>query len=158
MPDLLTHVLFAYALMTVAGHVWDWINGPFVAVGMAGALIPDVSKAYLVIDERWIEAWLGVPFEWYGLHTLGGVVVLSLAATLWFAESVRRHVFLALALGGGTHLLLDSFIKEPTGHSYAALWPITYHRIPSLGLYISTDLWPLFIAGLLAVVALATTR
>jgi hypothetical protein len=149
--DWLTHVLIAYTVVELAGYHWEWIDDGYVTVGMAGALIPDVSKAYLVLGERGIESSLGVPFEWYGLHTVGGLVVLALAATLWFAGGVRRRVFGLLLLGGGTHLVLDSFIKEPTGHSYAALWPLTYHRVPSLGLYISTDVWPVLVAGLLAV-------
>lgn len=157
-PDLLSHVLFAYALVTLLGLRWKWLEGGYVTLGMAGALVPDLSKAYLVIDEDAVEAALAAPFEWYGLHTLGGVLVVTALVSLWVEQGVRRRAFAVCAFGGGTHLLLDSFIAEPTGYSYAALWPLTYHRVPSIGLYISTDIWPLGVAVGVALLAFAVGR
>lgn len=158
MPDLLTHVLFAYATLTILSLRWSWLDGEHVTIGMVGALIPDLSKAYLLIDEESIEVLLGLPFEWYGIHTVGGVATIAALVALWCEREVMGRVLAAGVIGGLTHLLLDSFIKEPTGYSYAALWPLTYHRIPSAGLYISTDIWPIIVAGAIALFAATWTR
>lgn len=150
MPDLLTHVLFAYSFATLLGQRVHWIEREYVTLFMAGALIPDVSKAYLVVGEATVKSVIGQPFEWYGIHTLGGILVVSALVATWVDWDEVKPVLL-MAFGGGlSHLLLDSFIQEPTGYSYAALWPITYHRVPSAGLYISTDVWPVVAAACLA--------
>jgi|GEM_PF-1945190 hypothetical protein len=51
MPHLLRHILFSYRAVTLLLPRWPWVDDRYVTLGMAGALAPDVSKAYMVIRE-----------------------------------------------------------------------------------------------------------
>nr|WP_244209823.1 hypothetical protein [Haloarcula quadrata] len=62
MADLLTHLLAPYILLTVASWRVDWLDQRWVVVGMGGAAIPDLVKVGIVLNERVVEAFLGVPF------------------------------------------------------------------------------------------------
>jgi hypothetical protein len=150
MPDLLTHVLVGYILATALSVRYDWLTPEFVTVVMLGALVPDLSKIAIVVPGPRVEALIGIPFEWFAIHMLGGTLVaISIGALLTTTEH-RRRVFMLLALGAASHLLLDALLLKASGHSFAIFWPLTTYQPPTPGLYASFDRWPAVVALLLA--------
>lgn len=154
MPDLLAHALFAYAAATVARRHVDWLGPPFVTLTMVGAMVPDLSKAYLVVDDDPIEAVIGGPIEWLALHTGGGIVLSVVIGVALVATHHRRRA--AFTLGGGalSHVVLDLFLRTASGTApYAIFWPVTAYRPPTPGVYLSTQSWPTVVAATLAAAA-----
>ncbi len=125
---------------------------------MAGAFIPDMAKIDLLIDGNTIAAALGVPFSWFGIHTLGGSLIAVLIGVVAVATSERRRVAALLSLGAGTHLLADAMLVKASGQSYALFWPLTQYHPPTPGLYLSTDLWPSLVTAGLAMGAWLAVR
>lgn len=158
MPDLLAHVLLAYAVGLVLSRRYGWLSPAYVTVVMAGAMIPDLSKAALVVPGVRVEALLGVPFDWFALHTAGGVLLSILVGVTLVAPAERRRVFLLLALGAATHLFADALLLNPSGRSYPVLWPLTRYNPSTPGLYLSTEPGPTVVAGVAALVAWGLTR
>lgn len=152
MPDLLAHVFLAYAVCRVLSWRWEWLTTQYVTVGMVGALIPDITKIYLLAPNHVMERLLGIPFSWYSLGTGGGVLVSVLIGIVLAASEVRRPVGAALGVGAGSHLLADSLLLTPTGYSTQLLWPLSQVRTPSPGLYLSTQPEPMLLAGGVAAV------
>lgn len=150
MPDLLTHVLVAYVAATAASWRYGWLTPSYVTVAMMGAMIPDMTKIRLVLPGYRVESLLSVPFDWFALHTAGGSAVAVLVGTLLVPSRQRRRVFVLLALGAASHHLLDLLLINPSGYSYAVLWPLTGYQPPTPGLYLSTDRWPTLASGILA--------
>lgn len=153
MPDLLSHTFIAYTLCTLLALWYAWLTPQYVTVGMAGAFIPDIAKIDLVIDHALIGTLIGVPFDWFGIHTLGGAVVTALVGITLAASDQRRRVAVVLALGAGSHLVADALLLKASGHSYPLLWPLSGYHPPTPGLYLSTDLWPSAVTGGIALVA-----
>ncbi|KYH25076.1 hypothetical protein HAPAU_28970 [Halalkalicoccus paucihalophilus] len=158
MPDLLTHALVLYVVLTVASWRIEWLTPSFVTVGMMGAMIPDLTKIKLVVPSHRVESVLGVPFDWFALHTLGGSLVSVLIGAVLVPSRYRTRVFSLLALGATSHLLLDALLINPSGYSYALFWPLTGYHPPTPGLYLSTDRWPALAAGALAALVRLHTR
>jgi len=152
MPDLLAHAFIAYAVCRVLSWRWEWLTTEYVTVGMVGALIPDITKVYLVVPNHAMERLLGTPFSWYSLGTGGGVLVSVLIGVVLAASEVRRPVGVALGIGAGSHLLADSLLLTPTGYSTQLLWPLSQIRTPSPGLYLSTQPAPMVVTGVVAAV------
>lgn len=158
MPDLLTHVLVAYAVVTIGSWRYEAVTPSAVTVAMMGAMIPDLTKVALAAPSYRIEALLGVPFDWFALHTAGGSFVSVLIGTVLASRHNRTRVFLLLAFGAASHLLLDGFLVNPSGYSYAVFWPLTGYHPPTPGLYLSTDRWPALLAGTVAAMVWVITR
>lgn len=158
MPDLLAHALLAYAVCRGLAWRYTWLTSAHVTAGMAGAFIPDLAKVALVLPGTTIEGWLGLPFSWYGLHTLGGALVGVAVGAAVVADRDRRRVAALLAVGAASHLLADALLLTPTGRSYAVLWPLTRWHPPTPGLYLSTDPGPTLVAGAVALVMWAIHR
>ena len=158
MPDLLAHALIAYTIATVLSWRYEWLSRQYVTVAIAGAFIPDMMKMALVLPGPYVEEVIGLPFGWWGIHTLGGAVVAVLIGAVVVVPRERRRVAGLLALGAASHLLADALLIKPTGHSYAVLWPLTRYHPPTPGLYLSTQPWPMVVAGLVAIGAWAVTR
>ncbi len=152
MAELLTHVFVAYSLATVLSFRYAWITPKMVTIAMMGALIPDLSRISLLIDEAVITEALGIPISWFGFHTLGGSLVAILVGVALAQHDHRRHVFLLLALGACSHLLLDLFLYKPSGVSAPLLWPVFAEGLAIPGFYLSSDRWPAVTTGLLAVI------
>ncbi|WP_436932812.1 metal-dependent hydrolase [Halosimplex halobium] len=150
MPDLLTHVLIAYSVCLVLVHVCDWIRAPYITVAMAGALVPDLAKGNLILSRQLIHHWTGVPFSWSALHTTGGVVLSILVIVVLIEPPYRTRVGTLLALGAGSHLVLDVMLRSVTGQAFPIFWPLTGYEPPTPGLYLSTDPWPTAIALMIA--------
>lgn len=158
MPDLLTHALVMYSVATVASWRYEWITPSFVTVAMMGAMVPDMTKIRLVLPSPRVESLLGVPFDWFALHTLGGSVVAVLIGTVLVSRDQRTRVLSLLALGAASHLLLDALLVNPSGHSYAVFWPLSQYQPPTPGLYLSTDRWPAIVSGTIAAVVWGRRR
>lgn len=156
--DLLTHVLVAYVLATVLSWRVAAIGPPLVVAAMAGAVLPDLRKVYLVVPDDAVAATVGVPFSWAPLHRLGGVVVCLLLAAVLVDRHHRTRTVLLLALGALTHLVLDGLLAQPDGRVFEVFWPITTYGIPLEGYYVSYDVWPLAIALVAAVGVAAWSR
>lgn len=158
MPDLLAHVLLGYAVATLLSWRYDWLSPAYVTVAMAGAMIPDLAKADLLVPGGLVERALGVPFDWFALHTVGGVAVSVLVGAAVVRSDLRRRVAALLALGAATHLLADGLLVNPSGRSYAMLWPLTRWHPPTPGLYLSTQVEPTLAAGAGAAAVWLATR
>ncbi|WP_135303754.1 metal-dependent hydrolase [Haloarcula amylovorans] len=158
MPDLLTHVLLAYALATLLAYRHAWLTPAFVTLSMVGALVPDLDHISMIIPPTTVEALLGVPFAWGGLQTGGVVLLVILVGTVLVEPGERRRAFAMLALGASTHLFTDALIRVTDGRSQSVFWPLTRYQPPSPGLYLSTDIWPLVAATTLAAVAWYVVR
>lgn len=117
---------------------------------MLGALVPDLSKIAIVVPGPRVEALIGIPFEWFAIHMLGGTLVAISIGTLLTTTEHRRRVFMLLALGAASHLLLDALLLKASGHSFAVFWPLTTYQPPTPGLYASFDRWPAVVALVLA--------
>lgn len=158
MPDLLAHALLAYAVARILSWQSDWLTAPYVTACMAGAFIPDLAKAELVIPNAVVEHLFHVPFAWFGLHTGGAVLVSVLIGVLIVVPRERKRVFLLLALGAGTHLLADGLLRTPSGRSYAMFWPLMRYNPPTPGLYLSTQPEPTVVAAAVALAVWLATR
>lgn len=153
MPDLLSHAFIAFTLCTLLARRYGWLTSEYVTVGMAGAFIPDMAKVKLVVDGAAVGAALDLPFNWFGIHTLGGAVVSVLIGVVAVTREDRRRVLALLSLGAASHLLADALLFKASGRSYPLFWPLTQYHPPTPGLYLSTDLW---VAGATGAVAAAT--
>ena len=157
-PDLLAHALIGYTLATALRLRLSWLSSAYVTVCMAGALIPDTSKVYLVVPDGVVESMLGVPFSWYALHTVGGVVIAVLVGVVLVDRSERLRVVGLLSLGAVSHLVADGLLFTVSGYSKPMLWPVTRLSLPTPGLYLSTEPTPLVVAGAAAAVAWIVVR
>lgn len=151
MPDLLSHVLLAYALCAVVGVAAPWVDARYLTVAMAGALLPDLAKARLLWPNTLVRDLLGVPFSWAAIHSVGAVAVWVLLGAALVRRGVRARVAGLLALGGVSHLCADLLLRTATGYSpYPMLWPLSRSPPPTAGLFLSSDPWPLVGSALLA--------
>lgn len=153
MPDLLTHALLAYTLAVGLSYRYEWLTPAFVTVCMMGAFIPDLTKNRILWPSWQIEQWLGIPFDWTALHTVGGTFVSVLIGVVVVPAAYRKRVFGLLAVGAGSHLVLDSLLAFPAGRMKFVLWPLTTYRPVFEGLFVSSDRWPLVVAAVLAALA-----
>lgn len=158
MPDLLAHALIAYSLATSLSWRYEWLSPSYVTVAMAGAFIPDLTKISLLVSDSAIESMLGVPFDWFALHTLGGSLVSLAIGVVLVASSERRRVAALLGLGAASHLFADALLLNPSGRSYAVFWPLSYYHPPTPGLYLSTDPQPTIVAAAVAAVVFVAAR
>ena len=159
MAELLSHVLVAYVLFTAIGWVLEWLEPRWVVVGMVGALLPDLDRIGMVLDEYAIEQAFGIPFGWGAIHTLGGVLLLSAAGALLFdTAKTRRRGFVLLVAGGISHLVLDGVKRWADGANGAYLYPFSWWRNPTPGWYVSADRWVLVVAIACAIVVFLLDR
>jgi len=156
MPDLLTHVLIAYAVGVTA--VW-WTDSPdrYLPVFLVGAVAPDAMKATVLLDVT-VGTAAGVAYSFWALHTLGGVVVLSGIGAMTLVPEERRSGFGVLVCGGVSHLVLDLFVVRADGVAPPYLFPVTGWLPPAANLYTSTDLWTIPAALSLALAAWVMRR
>jgi hypothetical protein len=158
MADLFSHVLVAYVIFTVASWRVDWLTKRWVGIGMIGALLPDLSRIGLFVTDATIESILEVPFGIGAIHTLGGLILFAAIGSLVVADR-RRRAFGLLVAGGLSHLLADGLKVWADGAASAWLYPFSWYRHPTPGLYISSDPRVLAVVGSVALaVALVDRR
>ena len=151
MADWITHVCVGYALFTVASWRLDWLNARWIVVGIVGSVLPDLNRIRLVVDGEWIEAALGVPFEWGGLHTLGGTLLMAAVGALLFEHEQdgrlidihQRRAFGLLLAGALSHIAIDLPQPYADGRLLTNIYffPVTSWRGPTPGWYVSADRW-----------------
>jgi len=150
MPDLLTHVLVVYAVMTALTWRLGRLHSRLIPVAMAGTVIPDLAKIELLVPPRVIETVLGIPFSWRPIHRIGGAIVLVGLFALLFDRGDRWSVAVVALFGALSQFPLDGFIRRANGLSPPYLYPVTWWQPPAGDLYLSSDLWPVIPALLLA--------
>ena len=158
MTELLSHVLLAYAMFTAASWRIEWLTKQWVAIGMIGSLLPDLSRIGLFVTDATIEATLGVPFGIGAIQALGGVVLFAAIGSLVVADH-RRRAFGLLIAGGFSHLLTDGLKVWADGAASAWFYPLSWYRHPTPGLYVSSDPHVVVVVGSVALaVALVDRR
>ncbi|MFA1610803.1 metal-dependent hydrolase [Halobellus rubicundus] len=151
MPDLLAHTFIAYSVCRVLSWRFEWISSPYLTLGMVGAFIPDLVKVRLLLPGRTVEQLLGIPFAWGSLHTGGGLVVSILIGVVLLSASERRKGGVMLTVGAVSHSVADMMLLTPMGRSnQQLLWPLLQYKIPSPGLYLSTQPEPTLVTGVVA--------
>ncbi|MHB9288034.1 hypothetical protein ACKVMT_13445 [Halobacteriales archaeon Cl-PHB] len=159
MADLLTHVLVAWSLLTVASWWLDWLDARWIPVGVGGVIIPDLVKLDLLLDADAVEAALGIPFSWGYLGSLGGVVLTAGAVTMAFDRCWWRRVYSLLVVGGSSALILDGLRAYADGRASFWLFPVLpSYRPPTPSLYVSSDPIVPALALALALVVLGVDR
>lgn len=149
MAEWLTHILLAYALCTTLGWVADWLDERWVAIGVVGSILPDLDRFSLIVGSDLITNLTGVPFYWSGLHTVGGVVLLSAIGGLLFrTRTQQRRAFGLLLTGAVSHLLVDLPQRYADGRMLTNkyLFPLPPWRPPTPGWYVSADRWVVWVA------------
>lgn len=158
MVDLLAHALLAYAVFTALTARSDRLAPRHVPLGVVGGVIPDLSKASLIIGSGRVEAVLGLPFSWLALHRLGALLLLAALSALFFERTERPVVFGSVLGGGLLHLALDALVIRADGLVPPYLYPFAWWRLPSGDLYLSSELWPTLVALALAATVWLLTR
>lgn len=149
--DVLTHVLVGYIIGMLLSFKYEWMGPAHVTLVVIGALSPDFMKVGLFFRDEFVASVLGVPFSWAPLHTFVGSVLVICLATLLLAPEYRKAAIVLITLGVTSHHVLDILLLTPSSYAYAGFWPIFDYRPPSGGLYLSTDRWPLLVAGTISV-------
>ena len=161
MAEWLTHVLLAYALFTVVGWSVAWLDEKWVAVGIVGSILPDLSRLALIVPNEAIEALTGLPFSWSRLHTLGGALVLSTIGAMLFATPTdRRRAFGLLFAGALSHLVVDLPQQYADGLMITNLYlfPLPPWRFATPGWYVSADRWVVVVSLAVAVFVFGLDR
>jgi hypothetical protein len=158
MADLLSHVLVAYVLFTLAGWRVDAATRQWVVVAMGGAAVPDLVKLRIVVDPRTVEETVGLPLSYHPFSTLGGVVLVAGVIALLFGREHRRRAWAFLVAGGITSLVVDGLRLSIDGRAGTLLYPLTWWRPPSPDLYLTSDPRVLAVTCALAAVVLVLDR
>lgn len=159
MADLLSHVLVAYVVLTVAGWRLDWLSREWVVVGMGGAIIPDLQRLDLLVDSTAVEGLLGIPFTYDHLGTLGGLVLVAALVTVAFERRWWGRVYGLLLAGGLSHLLVDGMRVWADGRAGAWLFPVfPGWRPPSPNLYVTANPVIPLLAALVAALVFGADR
>lgn len=82
------------------------------------------------------------------------VAILALATDRRYA----RQLLLALALGAGSHYLVDLFKITETGRSWSLFWPLTSTQLPIPAVYVSAEQWPVVVLILLTTLTWVANR
>jgi len=158
MAELLSHLLVAYALFTIASWRIGWLDHRWVVAGTGGAAIPDLVKIDIVIDGDAVGSALGVPFSYTPLSTLGGVLLVAGLIMLAFEREQWRRVYGLVATGGILSLVGDGLRVYADGHTSAWLYPFTNWRPPTPSLYVSSDVRVLIVALVVAALVFVVDR
>lgn len=153
MAEWLTHIFIAYGLFTALGWYVDWLDERWIAVGVVGSVLPDLDRLELVVSDELITSVTGVPFDWSGLNTIGGMVLLSAIGAMLFKTSRQRWRGFWLLLGGTiSHLLVDLPQQYADGLMLTNLYlfPLSSWRPPTPGWYVSADRWVVLVAFVVA--------
>lgn len=157
MAVLLMHVLVPYVILTVAGWQFNWLTKRWIAIGMAGAAIPDLMKIQILLDDNLIESILGIPFSYAPISSLGGVLLIAGGITVFF-ETQRRRIFSFLLFGALSSLVVDGLRVFADGRSGFWLYPFSWWRPPTPSLYVTSDVRVLLTTILVSVVVFALDR
>lgn len=152
MADLLTHVLVPFIVLIPLAW-WVDFDRRWVPIAMGGAVIPDLGKLGLVIDDSVVETVLGVPFSYGPVGTVAGVLAISAAIAVWF-DSNRAKAYGWLLTGGSLSLVTDGLRAFADGLANFWLYPLWW-RPPTPSLYVSSDYRVTVLAILLSIAVFA---
>ena len=124
---------------------------------MVGSILPDLNRVTLVVTNRTLEAFLGVPFDIDALSTLGGTVLLAGIGSMVVTNQHRR-TFAALLAGALSHHFIDGVKAYADGAAGTWLYPIIWARHPTPSLYVSSDPAVLTVAISVTVTVLVIDR
>ena len=161
MAEWLSHVFLGFAVFTVASWGVSWLTERWIAVGVVGSILPDLSRIELVVSEDWVTAVTGIPFDWSGIHTLGGVVLMAgIGALLFDTRKQQVRAYALLLTGALVHVLIDIPQRYADGETLTNLYlfPVSSWRGVTPGWYVSADRWVVVIAGVVAVVVFVVDR
>lgn len=161
MADLLTHVFVAYALFTVAGWQVAWLDDRWIAVGVVGSILPDLNRVDLLIPHETVTAVTGSPFDWGGIHSLGGILLLAgIGALLFERERGYGRPFTLLLAGALSHVLVDVPQRYADGETLTNLYlfPFSSWRGTTPGWYVTSDRWVVVVAFGIALVVFSVDR
>ena len=101
MPDWITHILVPWTIFTILGFKYKQLNQQNIAIILMGALIPDIFKIYLLLDQ------IGIKIESFltPIHLPVGSFIIACIISLFFVE--RKLIFFFLIIGIATHYILD---------------------------------------------------
>ena len=151
MSDLLTHVLAAFVVATVASWYLPWLARRHVSLATAGAVLPDLAKGYLLAGDAQVTV-AGVTGSWFALQTVGVVACVVVAGAMLVEQAERRAALVALLGGASLHVAMDYLVIRAGGVSPPYLYPLTWAELPSLDVYLSSSLWPSLVAVPVALV------
>lgn len=161
MAEWVTHVFFAYALFTALSWITEWIDERWVAVAMIGSILPDLNRMRLLVSDELMTYVLGVPFSWWGLHTVGGIILLSgIGALLFRTASERWRAFSVLLGGSFSHMVIDLPQRYADGYMISASYafPVPFPRLPTPGWYVSSDRWVVVVASVIALLVFVSDK
>jgi len=161
MSEWLTHVFIAYAGFTVFSWKLNWLTDRWIAVGVIGSILPDLSRLSLVVSPDIVEYLVGMNFTWAGIHTLIGVMLLSAIGALCFADSEDQYrAFVSLLGGSVSHLIVDLPQRYADGQMVldSYLSPIPVLRPPTPGWYVTPDRWVVGVAFVIALLVFGINR
>jgi len=150
MSDLLTHVLVGFTFRTILPVWLEWIGPSFVAIVIVGAVLPDLTKVDMVVPSSAVEAALGIPFDWFALHTPFGTMLVSSIGALLVDKPYRLRVFALLLAGAASHFVLDALMISPSRFYHVLLWPVSTRHVALPALYLSSDSWTAVVAAVVA--------
>lgn len=161
MAEWLTHVLIAYAVFRVLSWYVNWITDRWVSIGMIGAILPDLNRLNLIVESDIVAYLIGYEFNWFGIHTMGGIVLLSgIGALLFRNPSERQKAFVTLLGGSISHIIVDLPQRYADGKmildSYG--FPLLLPRPPTPGWYVTPDRWVVVVALVTASVVFFADR
>ena len=161
MSEWLTHVFIAYAGFTILSWQLDRVTDRWIAVGVIGSILPDLSRLSLVVSPDIVEYLAGMDFTWAGIHTVIGVILLSAIGALCFADSEDQYrAFVSLLGGAVSHLIVDLPQRYADGQMVldSYLSPIPVPRPPTPGWYVTPDRWVVGVAFVVALLVFGINR
>lgn len=123
MADLVTHA--SVAVLAKAGTRWR-----MVPIFVGGTLAPDLLSRAPALALGWVHTEIirlpaVLTYGWDPLHQPLGMLLAAYGIALWFAEDVRRTVFLNLLGGMYLHLGLD-LLQSHHGVGYLLGFPFSH--------------------------------
>jgi hypothetical protein len=161
MAEWLTHVLIAYAAFRILSWYVEWINSQWISIRMIGSILPDLSRLDLVISADIVIYLIGFDFDWLGIHTIGGVILLPGIGALLFRSSPEQHrAFIMLTSGSISHIIVDLPQQYADGKMILDVYgfPLPLPRPPTPGWYVTPDRWVVIAAFVTALVVFFTDK
>lgn len=158
MADLLTHAFVGYTIGLILSWRYEKLRSPHITAIMVGTTLPDLIRISLILNPIKIGEFVGVPFSWTPIHVAGGALLIIAIGSLLSIPKESKMIFILLAIGTISHLFLDSLLITASGYSYALFWPFLEFHPSTPGLYLSTDVWPVFVSGITALFVRSADR
>jgi membrane-bound metal-dependent hydrolase YbcI (DUF457 family) len=105
--DLFTHIVFAYLLSFV---IWGPGNPQYIAAGALAGGLPDADALLFPLARRFpLFRHHGITHSIVGVTIIAGVGCVLLPYLPYFPRSSTLYYFIAMEIGGLSHIFLDGF-------------------------------------------------